>query len=76
MRLNEYLSKFEKISRIPSLEGIEQLMKEYEIHKKKTKFIHIAGTNGKGSLCEMLNNILINAGFKVRKIHFSTSDKI
>ena len=31
------------------------------------KAIHIAGTNGKGSLTEMITKILINAGYTVGK---------
>jgi dihydrofolate synthase/folylpolyglutamate synthase len=30
----------------------------------KLKFIHVAGTNGKGSTCSFINNILMSAGFK------------
>ena len=35
--------------------------------EKKLKFIHVAGTNGKGSVVEMLSSILIDAGYKVGK---------
>lgn len=31
---------------------------------KKLKFIHVAGTNGKGSVCAMLSSILTEAGYK------------
>ncbi len=31
---------------------------------KKLKFIHVAGTNGKGSACAMLSSILTDAGYK------------
>lgn len=31
---------------------------------KKLKFIHVAGTNGKGSTCAMLSSILSDAGYK------------
>ena len=41
-------------------------MKEFDYPNKKTRFIHIAGTNGKGSVCEMINNVLVNEGYKVR----------
>ena len=34
---------------------------------KSLKFIHVAGTNGKGSICEMLNKILILSNYKVGK---------
>ena len=29
------------------------------------KFIHVAGTNGKGSVCAMLNSVLMEAGYNV-----------
>src|SRR5690606_37832881 len=38
---------------------------EYLGHpEKKTKFIHVAGTNGKGSTSHMLASILMEAGYK------------
>ena len=30
----------------------------------KLKFIHVAGTNGKGSVCAMLSCVLKNSGYK------------
>lgn len=33
--------------------------------QESLKCIHVAGTNGKGSVCAMLNQILIEAGYKV-----------
>lgn len=32
--------------------------------QKKLKFIHVAGSNGKGSTCAMLSSVLIKAGYK------------
>ncbi len=46
---------------------MEFLWKNLNILEKRLKFIHIAGTNGKGSTAEMLTNILIKAGYKVGK---------
>ena len=46
---------------------MKYFMEEYNNFEKQMKFIHIAGTNGKGSCVEMLNNILIKQGFKVGK---------
>lgn len=74
MELGEYLSKFASITRKPNLDAMRYFMEEFGNPHKKTKFIHIAGTNGKGSVTEMINNCLINAGYKVRKIHFTTSN--
>lgn len=76
MNLGEYLCKFATITRKPTLDGIKYFMEEFGRPDTKTKFIHIAGTDGKGSVCEMINNVLVNAGYKVRKIHFSTFNKI
>ena len=72
MNIKEYLSNFQNITKKPTLEAMEYFMKQFDYPNRKTKFIHIAGTNGKGSVCEMINNVLVSAGYKVRKIYFST----
>lgn len=67
MNIEEYLKKFDSVTKDPSLDAMEFFMKEFNEPQKKTKFIHVAGTNGKGSVCEMINNILVNAGYTVGK---------
>ena len=67
MNIEEYLKKFDAVTKDPSLDAMKFFMEEFGNPQKKTKFIHIAGTNGKGSVCEMINNILVNAGYKVGK---------
>lgn len=47
------------------LDRISKLLNLIDNPQDKIKTIHIAGTNGKGSVCAMLNNILINAGYNV-----------
>ena len=32
--------------------------------QKSLDFIHITGTNGKGSICEMLSEVFIRSGYK------------
>lgn len=76
MKLEEYLKKFAVITRKPSLDGMKYFMEEFGRPHTKTKFIHVAGTDGKGSVCEMMSNILVNAGYKVRKVYISTFNKI
>lgn len=76
MNIEEYLQRFDSATKDPSLDAMEYFMKEFDNPNKKTKFIHVAGTNGKGSICEMINNILVNAGYKVRKIYIATFNKI
>lgn len=67
MNIEEYLANFDKFTKDPTLEAMEYIMSKFDNPHKKLKCIHVAGTNGKGSVCEMLNNCLINAGYKVGK---------
>ena len=48
-----------------TLENMRVLLKKLNNPEKKLKCIHVAGTNGKGSVCAMLTSILSNAGYKV-----------
>lgn len=65
--IEEYLSHFDKFTKDPNLDAMEYLMNAFDNPNKKLKFIHIAGTNGKGSVAEMCNNCLIKSGYKVGK---------
>ena len=67
MNIDAYLSHFDKFTKDPTLEAMEYIMSRFDNPHKKVKCIHIAGTNGKGSVCEMINNCLINAKYKVGK---------
>ena len=49
----------------PGLERIEKLCAALGNPEKKLKFVHVAGTNGKGSFCSMLDSVLRAAGYKV-----------
>lgn len=51
-------------ARITDLSRAENLMKLINNPEKKLKFIHIAGTNGKGSTLEYISNTLILSGYK------------
>jgi len=48
-----------------SLNRIEALMKSMGDPQEKAKIIHVAGTNGKGSICSMMTSILMSAGYRV-----------
>ena len=50
---------------IPGLERTENLLKLMGNPEKKLKFVHIAGTNGKGSTAAMTASILQQAGYRV-----------
>lgn len=67
IQVEEYFKGFYKGTMKQSLESMEYFMNEYNNFEKEMKFIHIAGTNGKGSCTEIMNNILIKQGYKVGK---------
>ena len=46
------------------LERISAILDLIDNPQNKLKCIHVAGTNGKGSVCAIINSILIEAGFK------------
>ncbi|RDW19754.1 bifunctional folylpolyglutamate synthase/dihydrofolate synthase [Oceanobacillus chungangensis] len=46
------------------LDNITKLMELLGNPQNKLKFIHIAGTNGKGSTASFINQVLIKAGYK------------
>ena len=48
----------------PGLERIGELCQRLGNPQDKLKFIHVAGTNGKGSFCSMTDSILRAAGYK------------
>lgn len=47
------------------LDNITALMKRLKNPENQLRIIHVAGTNGKGSVCQMLGSILQEAGYKV-----------
>jgi len=67
MDVEEYLSNFAKYTDKPTLDAMIWLMEKYNNPHNNMKFIHVAGTNGKGSVCEMLSNVLVKQGYKVGK---------
>ena len=48
----------------PGLSRTRELLQKMGDPQKKLRFIHVAGTNGKGSTCAMLESILRNAGYR------------
>lgn len=65
--VNEYLKGFYKGTKEPSLKAMHYFMDKYNNFEKEMKFIHIAGTNGKGSCVEIVSNILKIQGYRVGK---------
>jgi dihydrofolate synthase / folylpolyglutamate synthase len=48
-----------------NLDRVKFLFRNYNINPASLNVIHIAGTNGKGSVAAFIANILVNSGFKV-----------
>lgn len=67
INIEEYLNNFFKGTKNPSLDAMQYFMDEYNNFQENMKFIHVAGTNGKGSCVETISNILVKQGYKVGK---------
>lgn len=60
-----YIHSFFWKGSIPGLERTQELLRRLGNPEKKLKFVHIAGTNGKGSTAAMTASILQKAGYRV-----------
>jgi len=61
----EYMSQMEKFGSVYGLDTVKSLLHRLGNPQNSLKFIHIAGTNGKGSTSCFISNILISSGYKV-----------
>ena len=59
----EYIHSLEKFGIKPGLERIKALCEVLGNPQNSLKFIHVAGTNGKGSTSTMISNILQKSGY-------------
>ena len=64
-RALSYMSENSARGSVLGLDNIKELMSRLSDVQDKLKMIHVAGTNGKGSTCAFLSNILTKAGYKV-----------
>lgn len=58
-------SKSGKKAIVPKLDNIRNLLKMLDVDLTRSKFIHVAGTNGKGSTCHIIAATLQESGLKV-----------
>lgn len=61
----KYIHSTLKFGSVLGLETISYLLSKMQNPQDKLKFIHIAGTNGKGSTSNYIASVLKNAGYKV-----------
>lgn len=68
MNYLESIHFFESIKKLgskPGLDNINNLLAKLDNPQDNLRVIHVAGTNGKGSVCTMINNILSEEGYIV-----------
>jgi len=59
------VGRMEKLGMKPGLARMQQLMARLGHPERRLKFIHVAGTNGKGSTCAFLTSVLRACGYDV-----------
>ncbi|MDE7313684.1 MAG: bifunctional folylpolyglutamate synthase/dihydrofolate synthase [Eubacterium sp.] len=60
----EFIEETGKYGIVCGLDSIKSLMARLGNVQERLCIIHVAGTNGKGSVCAMLSNILLAAGYR------------
>lgn len=64
--MNNIFNKIEcRVSKDKNHCGMKKILNKLGNPQDELKIIHVAGTNGKGSTCNYLNNILMADGYKV-----------
>lgn len=61
----DYIEKISEYGSVLGLSNMTELMHRLGNPQDKLRFIHVAGTNGKGSTSAFISSILIEAGFRV-----------
>lgn len=61
----EYMESLSSYGIVPGLGNIRNLCEKLDNPQKDLRFVHIAGTNGKGSVLAYVSTILKAAGYKV-----------
>lgn len=63
--VKDFLEQIGKSGSILGLDSMRELMRTLGDVQDQLKVIHVAGTNGKGSVCAMLSSVLQEAGCRV-----------
>lgn len=61
----DYVEELKKYGSVPGLANVQRLCERLGNPQDKLKFIHIAGTNGKGSVLAFCSEILKESGYRV-----------
>ena len=60
----EKIHSLDKFGSRPGLERIKRFLDILGNSQDDLKFVHVAGTNGKGSACALVSSVLTEAGYK------------
>lgn len=63
----EYLKELQNLGSKPGLSRVTELVNRLGNPQNDLKIIHVTGTNGKGSVCAMIESVLVSAGYKTGK---------
>ena len=64
-KIDSLLHPFQRFGVHLGLERIKKLLVNLDNPQEQVPIIHVAGSNGKGSVCAYLSSILVEAGYKV-----------
>lgn len=65
MNAQSLLQYYQQFGVYLGLERIHQILEKLDNPHKQVPIIHVAGTNGKGSVCAYLSSVLTEAGYRV-----------
>ena len=60
----EYIEAMQEMGSVYGLDTMRELLRRLGNPEKQLKIVHIAGTNGKGSILAMLDQIFQKAGYR------------
>lgn len=61
----DYIDSLKQYGIVPGLDSITELCRQLGNPQEQLKFVHIAGTNGKGSTLAYISTVLKKAGYRV-----------
>ena len=61
----QYIDELRPLGRVMGLGSMRQLCEELGNPQEQLKFVHIAGTNGKGSTLAYISTVMKEAGYRI-----------
>ena len=60
----QFFDQIQHFSKDPSNDNVAKILQRFGNPESRMKFFHVAGTNGKGSVCAFLDSILQKGGYR------------